>query len=247
MTGTAGQPFSLGATVTDDGKPAAFTLQWRQASGPGTVAFDSPAAATTAGTASTGGAYTLQLSATDGAVTTYANVSASIAQTFGGWAIGYNLSGSNALDNANPAGDGVANLLKYAFGMDPTSATLIGLPKVALLTGSDGKPHLAVVYRRRINSSAELTYTVQVSDDLLGWDGSGAQVEQVGQAVPTGDGVTEQVVVRLKAALPMDGSVPRKVMQVQVTRADGSGSGASASSVVGTAPRPIGAARSVKK
>ena len=60
---------SLAGTVTDDGLPGGpVTTQWTKVSGPGTVTFGNAAAASTTATFSVQGAYVLQLTANDGAV-----------------------------------------------------------------------------------------------------------------------------------------------------------------------------------
>jgi hypothetical protein len=61
----------LSATVSDDGQPiapGALTLGWTRVSGPGTVTFSAPTAATTAASFSAAGAYVLRLTASDGAL-----------------------------------------------------------------------------------------------------------------------------------------------------------------------------------
>ncbi len=64
------------------------------------------------------------------------------------------------------------------------------------------KKNLGISYRRRIGVTDD-TYTVRVSNNWLGaWDETGSQLQQVGTPVPTGDGVTELVTVRI--ATPMD-------------------------------------------
>ncbi len=71
------------------------------------------------------------------------------------------------------------------------------------MSAADGA-HLTLAYRQLLNA-AGVGYTVEVSDDLATWDGSGAQVEAVGTAQPTGDGRTVLVQWRLKSpvsALP---------------------------------------------
>ena len=60
-------PASLAGTVSDDGLPGgAPTTLWSKVSGPGTVAFAQPAAATTTATFSAAGTYVLMLTANDG-------------------------------------------------------------------------------------------------------------------------------------------------------------------------------------
>jgi len=69
-SGTAGQAITLTGRAADDGLPAGSTLSvtWSKASGPGTVTFGTPAAQDTTATFSTAGTYTVQLTATDGAL-----------------------------------------------------------------------------------------------------------------------------------------------------------------------------------
>ena len=62
---------SLDGTVSDDGlpnPPAAVTTTWTKASGPGTVSFGDASAVDTSATFSEAGSYTLQLTASDGAL-----------------------------------------------------------------------------------------------------------------------------------------------------------------------------------
>jgi hypothetical protein len=62
---------TLTATVSDDGQPTppgALTLSWTRVSGPGTVTFSAPTAATTNASFSIAGAYVLRLTASDGAL-----------------------------------------------------------------------------------------------------------------------------------------------------------------------------------
>jgi hypothetical protein len=74
----AQEPVQLSATVTDDGlpeDPGTVSLLWEQVDGPGTVSFDDPSILTPAATFPVSGSYVLRLSAHDGVVTTYAEVS----------------------------------------------------------------------------------------------------------------------------------------------------------------------------
>ena len=69
---------------------------------------------------------------------------------------------SSSVDLAVPYGDGVPNLLKYALSMDPTKASVAGLP-VAQNAGG----HLTLSFSRR--SPSDVTYTVSASDGLGSW------------------------------------------------------------------------------
>ena len=68
---------TLSGTATDDGKPnppAHLTITWTQQSGPGTVTFANNHLASTTATASAYGTYVLRLTASDGALQTYDEV-----------------------------------------------------------------------------------------------------------------------------------------------------------------------------
>ncbi|MGA1619579.1 MAG: hypothetical protein ACO37F_13850, partial [Pirellulales bacterium] len=64
---------------------------------------------------------------------------------------------------ANPAGDGTCNLLKYAFGMDPHANSRIGLPEFELEEGA-----MSVTYNQPIEAS-DVYYLLEFSNDLIDW------------------------------------------------------------------------------
>ena len=82
--------------------------------------------------------------------------------SFNEWKSVYFGDTSSAVDLAVPYGDGVANLLKYALSMDPTKASVTGLP-VAQNAGG----HLTLGFSRK--SPSDVTYTVLASDGLGAW------------------------------------------------------------------------------
>jgi predicted phosphodiesterase len=81
---------------------------------------------------------------------------------------------------ACPAADGICNLVKYAFGLDPlapdrryidleSGASAGGLP-CAYAAGTGSLARVGIVYPRRpAYSDPGVTYRVQVSEDLSGW------------------------------------------------------------------------------
>jgi len=130
-----------------------------------------------------------------------------------GWELwqGSNFSPSQLLDpsisgpDAAPAGDGVANLLKYAFNMlgnGPGQMATVGSPNAAVLTanGSAGLPLLGVesasdklqlsYIRRRASSNPGITYTVEFSDALTSWRINASATESTTAIDPTFDRVT---------------------------------------------------------
>lgn len=73
-------------------------------------------------------------------------------------------------DSADPDNDGNSNRKEYVFGgdpLDPSDANLYVSAKTS--TESQGDPVLEVTYRQRTNDPA-LTYTQQVSGDLIQWN-----------------------------------------------------------------------------
>ena len=111
----------------------------------------------------------------------------------------------------NPLGDGIPNLLKYAFGLDPRAVANPGVPVVSAIPAVEGT-ELRLQYRRIANgtdpgdstySVGDLTYQPEVSLDLASWatfDGSSIPLlEQVGAPEPDpDDGRMEWVTLRLR-------------------------------------------------
>ena len=71
-------------------------------------------------------------------------------------------------DHADPDGDGIPNLLEYAFGMDPLAATTAGFP-VAGLTTTQGTRFLTLTFQRPA-SATDLTYRLLVSSNFYQWN-----------------------------------------------------------------------------
>jgi hypothetical protein len=122
---------------------------------------------------------------------------AAAATTYQTWATGYNLTADNALETANPAGDGVSNLVKYALGLNPHQAAL---------TPTDGT-HAGLPLLERTGNSVKFTfikdpaktdvsYGVEASGDLATWQ-------------PVTTGVVETpltgTLVRVEVTLPVAG------------------------------------------
>ena len=68
---------------------------------------------------------------------------------------------SIAGDTANPAHDGIVNLMKYAFGMDPAASSRTGLPLNGFVGGK-----LRLGFNR---AASDVQYQVQASSDLINW------------------------------------------------------------------------------
>ena len=164
LSGTVNQPLSLTATAMVYGKSSVLTSNWAQINGPSSLTIASPFSLSTTTTAGTPGVYGFLLSACDGAITTFANISATITgQNFSSWAAQQGLTGINALPTAVVAADGLSNLLKYACGLTPSipyNPGAPGLPSVQLLSD-----RLSLTFT---GVASDVTYQVQATSDLTG-------------------------------------------------------------------------------
>lgn len=121
---------------------------------------------------------------------------------------------------ADADGDGIPNLLEYAFGSDPLVKN--GQEDMPVLANDEN--HLELKFRRLHGAGTGTTedgytvggvlYTVQWSSDLVNWQTGSADLEQVGPAADNGDG-TETVRVRLKKTIS---DQPRAFLRVTVER-----------------------------
>jgi len=133
------------------------------------------------------------------------------------WIAGFpGLQGSDRFISGDPDGDEKNNFLEYAFGWHPNlpdGAAHPGLVKVDSQAGD----YFEITYRRRVDYQSEgLTYEVQSNSILseLGWGNVVSTV--IGNPIPTGDGVTESVTVRVS---DQGGSGSRRhFFRVQVAR-----------------------------
>jgi hypothetical protein len=98
---------------------------------------------------------------------------------------------------ADPDGDGLPNLLEYAFHFDPKLADesrgFTGALEPHPSTSAD---HLVLTFNRRL-APTDLIYRVEVSSDLLMWLSGPAVTEEILPPVANPDGVTETARVRL--------------------------------------------------
>jgi hypothetical protein len=143
--------------------------------------------------------------------------------SFGNWATVFldDLSAADQMKSANPDFDLLSNFGEYVFNLDPTASdSPDAYQATQLATDSvDGKEYFHIAYVRRIERNG-LQYVVAVSDDLITWDRTQTQVQQVGSPHPTGDGETEIVTFRLLASPEV---AAKKFVRIEVS--DGSSPG----------------------
>lgn len=123
------------------------------------------------------------------------------ATTFNDWRAGHFTAGelANAAisgDAADPDGDGIPNLLEYAFGLDPRAPDSAGLPTIGLGI-VNSVTYLTLSFRQA--RAADLAYRVETSGDLgvNAWKPDGLPL---GAPVDNGDG-TDTVTYRDSVAV----------------------------------------------
>jgi fibronectin type 3 domain-containing protein len=143
-----------------------------------------------------------------GTSTNSAEVSATPAQTFAQWA---NAAFPGQTDpavigpTANPSGDGIPNLLKYFFGLNP--ATVAGNPPVK--SSADNSGDVVLTFRVAKNITG-ITYQIQQSTNMTSWSNLGQQ----------GSEVSDQGTYYLMQAVVPMGSNPNLYLRVTVSQSD---------------------------
>lgn len=207
-TGTAGQPF--GYQITAIGNASSYTATGL----PPGLSID-PLAGAIGGTPTLGGTFAATITAINTSGTGAAPLSITIMASFGGWQNQWftptqMADPSIAGDTADPAGDGIPNLIKYALGLDPWTDGSQGLPACGMVTIGNFN-YLTLTYTQQIFGN-DLNYLPEVSVDLQNWYSGPTYIVPV-TITPNPDGVTETVTVRYLT--PM-GSTPA-FMHLKVT------------------------------
>lgn len=83
-------------------------------------------------------------------------------------------------DLADPSGDGIPNILKYAFNLNPRISSRSGLPEELIV---DGKLTLKFNIAK---AATDIVYQVEVSDDLVTWKSGDGETQTV-SAIDGGD------------------------------------------------------------
>ena len=115
-------------------------------------------------------------------------------------------------DNADPDGDGLPNLLEYAFGLEPLAAGSAGQPIIAVQPfGADNARHLTMTFTTPATVT-DLALVPEASTDLKTWLSGPEQIVMVSD---TTSGNRRTIVVR--DALPLSASNRRFLhLRVQV-------------------------------
>jgi hypothetical protein len=232
----------LNGSASYDPDGDALSYQWTQTSGPSVTLSNAASAVCSfvASPVSAQSALTFQLTVSDGSLSSRTNTvvtllpTQGVLMTFPIWESAF--FSSSQLSNpaltgpsADPAHDGVVNLLKYAFNMNPlapdATAPVLqgsGLPIAATASAYDPAtqtvrecPAITFV---RWNDASDLTYSVQSSLDLTNWTDQLASPNSFFLASQVALGTHLQLVT-VRTATPMSGpGAPRaQFLRVAVT------------------------------
>ncbi len=191
-TATAGTPFNYQITAAN--APTSYSA----AGQPAWLNVDATSGAISGTPPQAGSTVSISIRATNAAGTGYAVLKLTVQTAFTAWQNTYftaaelndpTISGPNA----TPAGDGIANLTKYALGLAPKINGAGGLPKVSL-TATGGSTFLTLTYNKALAAS-DVSYTVEVSGDLQMWS-SGASSTATVSATNNAAGTMQTVVER---------------------------------------------------
>jgi hypothetical protein len=176
VEGSVGESIAVGASVTDDGLPGPMQLQWSLVDGAGPVNFADASSASTTVTATLPGEHRLRLLASDGSITTWKDLLAVVTGSamnagFVAWLEANHLptdgSGLGA-PNASAAGDGIANAIKYALGLEANALGYGGRLRTDVME-VQGEDYLSLTYVIPDPAQTGVTCLVKVGGDLLNW------------------------------------------------------------------------------
>jgi len=119
-----------------------------------------------------------------------------------------NNSGPTA-DTSSYAGDGIANLVKYALGMNPTVPATNGLPEMKVTNNK-----LSLTFNRQ-RSATDIVYEVQAAGDLFGFSNATVLWSSASNAYGGGTNSSQTVTVEDTASTA---TTNRRFMRLQISR-----------------------------
>jgi len=126
--------------------------------------------------------------------------------------------GTTAALMADPDNDKIPNLLEFAFNGDPQHSNMSVLPTIGQMNFADPadnnaiKAYPTISFDRRTDAP-NLTYAVEISNDLVNWTNNVEQISATPDAAPN----MEEVVYRGLTPLSGNGAVTPVFLRVRVT------------------------------
>ncbi len=202
LAASASSGSQISLTWTDNANDeTGFKLERSPNGSTGWAQISTPAANTTAATDSAlaaGTTYYYRLRATNanGDSPYSATTGATTLTGLQSFRLAYGLAANGSQDLLTPAGDGVPNLLKYAFNLlgsgtgqattlaTPNASVLspsgsAGLPFASVGTGGDAGKLQLIFIRRKASGSPGISYVVEFSDALASWAVNASATESV--------------------------------------------------------------------
>lgn len=169
-------PVSVTATVSDlDSFPLPVSVEWWTSGGPQNAEFENAYLVATTATFALPGNYQLRLIADDGAVSTFADteidVSSGLQNSYAGWMDSFadDIPEEWRSASVDYSGDGITNLMAYAYGLDPRLRHAgAERPRIQLSATEAGMVADLNVPSGLIRP--DLIYSLQVSASLDSWE-----------------------------------------------------------------------------
>ncbi len=132
-------------------------------------------------------------------------------ESFAGWLARWPVPANRRGVLDAPAGDGVANLTKFALGVPPLDGAALHLPTISVASAAGQAPNIALVFTK--NRRAEgVRYSLVVSENLVTW----TEVPNVTEVLGLVDDGAQ--LVRMREAVPPHAS--RRFAKLKVTLAE---------------------------
>jgi hypothetical protein len=178
--GPSGDCFSrtipLSGSVTDDGP---FTANWSKLSGPGVVTFANATAPNTTATWSAAGTYVLRLSANDGEVGSFADVTVNVIYGFEQWQQqSFPAGAENTGPNDDYDFDGLDNVMEFATGTSPTEPNANPATLDTVTIGADKFLRLTVPRDPSATNTEVEVIAGNDPADAANWTSHGLIIEQ---------------------------------------------------------------------
>lgn len=115
---------------------------------------------------------------------------------------------------ASAGNDGIQNIIKYAFGKGPNEAAHDQMAK-AVWVGNGNDRRLAITHHR-VFAPQDIAIRVEASGNLQTWRDVTSQMSQVGAAVTSADGLSEQVTFQCPVAISQDDSSNWRYLRIGI-------------------------------